>query len=182
MMRCALDDRFELYEFPNDLALWCWNGLGDHALGEQIGLVDPYKHASMSALRATLVNLIEDRLWDLERVPWCRPGLELHLVESRLIAYDTGERLATPAELAEGIERMPLRSLFHHVHEARRRTGGQTDDFSLWLEGCGGHETLVARLRGIDFYFLNLRQLRDELLHVFEQHLVERGGSVKGTA
>ena len=25
-------------------------------------------------------NVIEERLWGLERVPWCRPGLELHLI------------------------------------------------------------------------------------------------------
>jgi hypothetical protein len=38
MMRCALEDHFELYEFPNDLARWCWDALGDHVLAEQLGL------------------------------------------------------------------------------------------------------------------------------------------------
>ena len=28
MMRCALEDHFELHEFPNDLARWCWTRLG----------------------------------------------------------------------------------------------------------------------------------------------------------
>ena len=37
MMRCALEDHFELHEFPNDLARWCWDALGDHVLGEQLG-------------------------------------------------------------------------------------------------------------------------------------------------
>jgi len=173
MMRCALEDHFELNEFPNDLARWCWDALGDHVLGEQLGLVDPYKHPTIAALRFALVNVLEDRLWGLERVPWCRPGLELHLVESQLIAYDTGERVSTPAALVEAIERMSLRSLFFHVHEARRRTAGGTDDFSLWLESCGADPPLVARLRAIDFYFLNLSQLRQEILDVFRQHLLD---------
>ena len=56
MMRCALDDHFELYEFPNDLARWCWDGLGDDALGEQLGLIDPYQCVSPADLRAALVN------------------------------------------------------------------------------------------------------------------------------
>src|SRR3989339_1951303 len=60
MMRCALGDYFELYEFPNDLAHWCWNALGDHVLGEQLGAVDPYQQPSMEALRASLVSTIED--------------------------------------------------------------------------------------------------------------------------
>jgi hypothetical protein len=104
MMRCALEDYFELYEFPNDLARWCWDGLADQVLGEQLGLVDPYQHPNIASLRGTLINVIEDRLWGLERVPWCRQGLELHLLESRLIIYDTGERIPTLTALAESIE------------------------------------------------------------------------------
>ena len=45
MLRCPLEDHFELYEFPNDLARWCWDALGDHVIGEQLGLVDPYRHS-----------------------------------------------------------------------------------------------------------------------------------------
>lgn len=169
MLRCALDDHFELYEFPNDLARWCWDTLGDRLLGEQIALIDPSRCGSLGNLRRAIVDVLEERLWSLDRVPWCRPGLELHLIESRLIAFDTGERLSHPAELPEAIARMPLRSLFYHVHEARRRTGGQTDDFSLWLEACSVEPALVAQLRAIDFYFLNLSQLRQALLDVFRQ-------------
>jgi hypothetical protein len=180
VIRCALEDHFELHEFPNDLARWCWSTLGDNVLGEQLGLIDPYLLASTVALRETIVNLIEERLWHVDRVPWCRPGYELHLVESRLIAFDTGERFATPMELFEAIERMTVRSLFYHMHEARRRNAGRTDDFSLWLESCEADPALIARIRAIDFYFLNLKQLRRELVAAFHPHLPEpqpQGGS-----
>ncbi len=173
MMRCALENHFELYEFPNDLARWCWTALGDNVLGEQLGLVDPYQQPSTAALRAALANVVEDRLWGLDRAPWCHPGLELHLIESRLIAYDTGERITTPSALLEAIQRMSLRSLFFHVHEARRRTTGRTDDFSLWLEVSGIAESLVTALRGIDFHFLNLSQLRQALSEAFRHYFEE---------
>jgi len=173
MMHCALENHFELYEFPNDLAHWCWTGLGDNVLGEQMGSVDPYRQPVTSALRAELINLIDDRLWGLDRVPWCRPGLELHLVGSYLIAYDTGERVETPAALLEAIERISPRSLFYHVHDARRRTGGHSDDFSLWLEKCGAEASLVAAMREIDFYFLNLSQLRQALVEAFRRYVAE---------
>ncbi len=173
MRRCALDDHFELSEFPNDLARWCWDALGDQVLAEQLGLVDPYQYAAMPELRAALVNAVEERLWGLDRAPWCRPGLELHLIGSRLIAYDTGERFATLAALAEALPRMSMRSLFFHVHEARRRRGGQSDDFSAWLESLGSEPDMVAKLRAIDFYFLNLNQLRREFLAVLGQHVPE---------
>jgi len=168
MMRCALEDHFDLYEFPNDLARWCWDGLGDQVLAEQLGLVDPYQHESIAQLRARLVDLIEGRLWQLDHVPWSRPGLELHLIESQLTAYDTGERIPTPAALAEAIPRLSRRSLFFHVHEAWRRK--KADDFSTWLEARGADAGLVAGVRAVDFYFLNLNQLREELLGVFRQY------------
>jgi hypothetical protein len=180
LMRCQLEDHFELYEFPNDLARWCWSGLGDHVLGEQLALIDPYQYASVGELRSALVDAIEDRLWSLDRVPWCRPGLDLHLLESRLIAYDTGDRFSTPAALGEAIERMSLRSLFYHVHEARRRTDNRSDDISAWLEEFGADPGLVARLRAVDFYSLNLSQLRREFGVAFGQHLVEVTGSLGG--
>jgi hypothetical protein len=173
MMRCVLDDHFELYEFPNDLARWCWTVLRDNFLGEALALVDPYRLTARGALRMALVNVIEDRLWGLDRVPWCHPGLELYLIESRLIAYDTGERIATPAALADAIERMSRRSLFYHVHDARRRTGGQSDDFSTWLEQTGAETSLVVTLRAIDFYSLNLSQLRQALLDTFHHYVAE---------
>ena len=90
-------------------------------------------------------------------MPWCRPGLELHLVESRLVAYDTGERIPTPAALAEAIERMSLRSLFYPRPRGPAADRPGNDDFSLWLEQCGADPSLVAALRAIDFYFLNLQ-------------------------
>ena len=171
MMRCVLEDHFEMHEFPNDLARWCWTVLGDNVLGEQLGLLDPYHLPAGTDLRSALVNAIESRLWGLDRVPWCRPGQELHLIESRLIAYDTGERVSTPAALLEAVERMSLRSLFFHVHEAYRRTAGQSDDFSFWLAQAGAAPSLVATLRKIDFCFLNLSQLRQALVHAFRDYI-----------
>jgi len=136
-------------------------------------LLDPYQQTAMAAVREALLNVIDERLWGLERVPWCRPGLELHLIQSRLVTYDTGERIPTPAALAEAIERMSVRSLYYHVHEARRRSQGQTDDFSQWLKSAGVEPHVVARFRAVDFYFLNLAQLRQELLQVFRQYLID---------
>ena len=181
LMHCVLEDHFDLYEFPNDLARWCWSGLGDQILGEQLGLIDPYQQTAIAAVRESVLNAIDERLWGLERVPWCRPGLELHLIESRLVTYDTGERILTPAALAEAIERMSVRSLYYHVHEARRRSQGQTDDFSRWLQLKGVQPDVVARFRAIDFYFLNLAQLRQELLQVFRQYLIDAPQVVRAT-
>lgn len=171
MMRCALEDHFELYEFPNDLARWCWDALGDRELGEELALLNPYAFRQIEGLRTALCDVLEDHLWALERVPWCRPGLELPLVESRLVAFRTGENFSTLAGFVEALPRLSRRSLFYHVHEAFRRNG--VDDFSAWLERCEGSADLIARIRQIDFYFLNLGQLRDQLLEAACAFLAE---------
>ena len=101
-------------------------------MAEELALLNPYSCADIEALRTELVNVIEDHVWALDRIPWSRPGLELPLVESRLVAFDTGERFSTLSRLAEALPRMSRRSLFYHVHEAFRRNG--VDDFSSWLE------------------------------------------------
>ncbi len=170
LLRCPLEDHFELYEFPNDLARWCWDALGERQLAEELALVNPYV-SGMKSLRTALVNSLEERLWALDRVPWCRPGFELHLLESRLISFDTGERFATLAALTEALPGLSRRSLFFHVHEAHARRG--VDDFSAWLERNDGAPELVQRIRAIDFYFLNLNQLRRQLLDAFCAHLSE---------
>ncbi len=176
MMRCALEDHFELYEFANDLARWCWGALGDGVLGEQLGLVDPYQHDSIASLRAELINVIEERLWAAEHIAWCRPGLELHLVESRLLAWDTGERVNSITALAEALPNMSNRTLFFHVHEARRRLG-DSDDFSIWLQNLGADEELVNQLRSVDFYFLKLEQLREEFSNTISHSLASEHGN-----
>ena len=171
MMRCALEDHFELYEFPNDLARWCWDALGDHELAEKLALLNPYNFRDIDRLRTELSNPLEDHLWSLERVPWSRPGLELHLVESRLVASDTGERFSTLAGLTEALPRMSRRSLFYHFHEAYRRNG--VDDFSMWLERKAAPQELIDRIRALDFYFLNLNQLRQQMLDALCAFLAE---------
>ena len=172
MMRCVLEDHFDLYEFPNDLARWCWDMLGDHMLAEQLGLIDPYQHESIDSLRAELVNVIEERLWEIDRVPSCPPGLG-----------------AAPGRIAAGRLRHG-RTLFHAHCVGRGDTRasrcglcsitctlldgarpGHSDDFSNWLESYGADAGLVARLRKIDAHFLNLNQLRDQVIDAFRECL-----------
>jgi hypothetical protein len=171
MMRCALKDLVGLSEFSNDLARWCWDAIGDDVLAEQLELIDPYQRPSIAFLRDEVTCILAERLWTLDRLTWCRPGLELHVFESRVVGYDTGERFSTPVALAEALPRLPSGALFYHVHEAHRRSPRRTDDFSDWLERYGADASLVARLRAIDFHFLNINQLRWAMEEIFRQYL-----------
>ena len=66
-----------------------------------------------------------------------------------------------------------MRSIYYHVHEARRRRQGQADDISAWLEALEADPALIARLRAIDFNFLNLNQVRLALIEAFRQRMAE---------
>jgi hypothetical protein len=174
MLRCALDDHFELYEFPNDLARWSWEGLGDRLLAEQLALIDPYQFHSIEELRGALTDVVDARLWTLDRVPWARSGFELPIVSSRLMIYDTGVEVKTPAALFEEFRTMSIRSLYYHVHEARQRS--DRDDFSAWLSGHAGMEQVAENIRKIDFYFLSLQQLRVAMIEAFPPEFADAAG------
>jgi len=185
MMRCQLSDHFELNEFPNDFARWCWQDLGERSTAERLGLIDPYRHENLDSLRAEIAEAVEQRLWTGDaNIQSCRAAMDLQLVASQLVAYETGMRLTSVAALAESLPRMSLRSLYYHVHDARRRTGGRSDDFSAWLETLGADSSLIRDLREIDFYFLNLTQLRAAILEVFHRHLPshQTAGVAEGTS
>lgn len=163
MMRAALADRFTPPEFPNDFATWCWHALREHALSETLGLIDPYLADSPAELRRQVAEPIERHLRGREHVASCDTGCELHLEASRLIIHEAGEPIDDLAGLAEAMPTFSTRAIFVHVHEARRRTQGRTDDFSAWLEAHDGSPSLVRAIRHLDFHFLRLDQLRDTL-------------------
>lgn len=60
--------------------------MGNRLWREQKALIDPNRCGSLNNLRQAIVDVLEERRWTLDRVPRCRPGLELHLIKSRLIA------------------------------------------------------------------------------------------------
>lgn len=163
MMRAALVDRFDPPEFPNDFATWCWQALREHALSETLGLIDPYLAASPAELRREVAEPIERHLHGLEHVATCDTGCELHLEASRLIVHRAGPPITDIGELATAMPTLSTRAIFLHVHEARRRTQGRTDDFTAWLEASDGPADLIRAIRRLDFHFLRLGQLRDTL-------------------
>ena len=75
----------------------------------------------------------------------------------------------TIGEMRDGIAQVPLSSIFYHFHEARRREpGDDADDFSRWIEAQFGPHPIAASLRGLDFYFFSLEELRRRIVGTFD--------------
>lgn len=164
-LRHTFDDPF----YRNDFAVWASLRLRDPALAERLGIVDPYAFESIEALRASTLEIIDDRLSEAVTVPWAGPGEEFFFTEAITVVFDTGEKIRHPRELPAAIRRMTNGSIYFHFLEARRREPRGVDDFSAWFsESAEEFAEHRAALGAIDFYFSSLAQIREALAQALQ--------------
>jgi Family of unknown function (DUF5752) len=166
---------FDEPEFMNDFAAWSWRSLHDRRLAERLALIDPTRFKEIEDLRRWLIEVIEERLDEIDYIPWARTGHQFHFTRSQIVVFDTHARIEFPKELQERIPRMSLGSIFYHFIDARRRTDHGNDDFSQWLLSLGGeYAELAGTIAAIDPYFTTLAALRNELHAVCKTCNLER--------
>lgn len=167
-----LHPRFDDPEFQNDFAVWSKDDLHDLKIAEKLALVDPSGFYDLEDLRKEVIEIIDERLYELEYVPWAKPGEEFHFIRSQTVVFDTGQTYGDPRELAAMIPNMSLGSIFYHFIDSRRRTPQGKSDFSTWLEEGfdGKYKALMEDLDNIDPYFTTLNDLRDEINYVFNDY------------
>lgn len=166
-----LQPRFEEREFNNDLAAWTQHGLHDTVLAERLAVVDPTTFADLEALRAELVNIIEERVDESDYLPWVRATQPFEFIRSQIVVFDTQRRVTQPEELAKLIAHISPSSVFYHFVDARRRLGHGGNDFCTWLSGFGDrYGGLCQRLTAIDPYFGSLTELRHALEVAIRSH------------
>lgn len=160
---------FDYPDYRNDFAVWVKRPLGDDILAERLGMIDPYSFFSLEELRATALDIIDERLSEIPMVPWARRGHEFHFMEAMTVVFDTGKRIAHPDQLVSTIKGMTNGSIYFHFLEARRRTLNGVDDFSVWLMDWGDKwRHYIQAMSTIDFAFNTLAELRDEIVRVLE--------------
>lgn len=163
-----LRPRFDDPEYHNDFAIWARYGLQDVVLAERLGIINPNIFEDLESLRQELVELIEQRLDEVEWVPWAKAGNQFYFVRSQVVVFDTYVRIRTPQELAQTIPSMSVGSIFFHFIDARRRNPNNQDDFRNWLIlNFSGYEELNRRLAQVDPFFSSLTELRSRLKEIF---------------
>lgn len=166
-----LDER----EFQNDFAVWTWKHMHDLKISERLSIVDPSQFRDIEELRKEVIEIIEERLFESEYVPWVKPGEEFHFIRSQIVIFDTGKYYPDPSNLMEVFPTMSLGSIFYHFIDSRRRTHNGRNDFSVWLSGFGDkYIGLIGELDQIDPYFTNLNEIRQSIYHVFNDYF--KGG------
>jgi len=163
-------------EYNNDFAAWAYHGLRDRILAERLAVIDPTDFEDLEDLRQEVIDVIEERLDEMEVVPWSKTDQEFHFIRSQIVVIDTHNSIREPAELVSLIPNLPVSSIFYHFIDARRRTEEGTDDFRAWLVGFKeDYSELAGNLAEIDPYFSTLTELRDQLATVFREHFARRG-------
>jgi len=166
-----LRPRFDDPEYNNDFAVWCHYALHDDPLAERLAVIDPTDFEDLEALRQELIEVIEERLEEIERIPWSDRDRQFTFLRSQIVVFDTGIQIARPEDLVEVIPRLPVGSIFYHFIDARRREPIRIDDFRVWLEGFAGtYANLQDRLAAVDPFFVTLTDLRQQLATVFEDY------------
>lgn len=160
---------FDNPEFRNDFSIWCSQSLGDRKLAEQLGIINPYTFGSLEDVRARVIEVIDERISELYYIPSAAFGEEFQFMRAATVVFDTGKDIASPEKLITHIPLMSDSSLYYHFIEAHRRTPGNTDDFTVHLRDFNHkYEALIEAFARIDFYFLNLQELRRALVEAIE--------------
>lgn len=154
-------------EYPNDFAFWAASALQDIRLAEKLSSFDPFDADNLEKVRQGLVDILEEYLWDLTRVPWARPGFEFHFCEGATVVMRSKISAWTLGEFYKGLQSVGTDSVYFHLLESRWRLGPkETDDFSFWIESNFGLPELVGAIRDLDVYFHTLRELKEEMLRL----------------
>lgn len=169
--RCFLKHTYQQSPFPNDFAIWAAQALDDYVLAERLANLDPYEECgSIEEVREYLVASVENHLAERIYVPVAKPGFDfffersvLHVVSSGLVAHSV-------PEMAEKLLQVQVSSVYYHFYDARRRLGGNLDDFRHWLMNDEKkYRNLIRRIAGIDFYLVDLEDLRGLLVKVLQE-------------
>ena len=170
-----LHPHFDDPEFQNDFAVWASRNLHDSKTSEQLSIIDPKVFKDIEDLRKEVIEIIEERLYASDHVPWVKTGQEFHFIRSQIVIFDTCVSQKDPEDFLKIIPNMSLGSIYYHFIDSRRRTSGNKNDFSVWLAGFGDkYRGLIEGLDNIDPSFTTLYELRQEINTVFHNYFKGR--------
>jgi hypothetical protein len=164
-----LRPQFDEPEYNNDFSSWAHRGLHDKLLAERLSMIIPTDFDDLEGLRQEILEAVEQRLDESELVFWASADEQFHFLHGQIVIFDSGQRLATPADLLAVLPRLSTGSIFYHFIDARRRTANRCDDFSAWVRAFGSpFDELGERLCSIDPYFSSLKEIRHLLTGTFQ--------------
>lgn len=155
-------------EYHNDFAKWAHFSLHDNILSERLGIIDPTEYNSIEELRSVLLDIIEERLDEVEYLVWSKKENKFFFLESNVIVFNGNVSVKHPSELKKIIPTLSPSAIFYHFIDARIRTPDSSDDFSTWLLSFGEEfSELISNIKHVDPYFRTLTEIRQKLTEIF---------------
>ena len=159
---------FEEREYGNDFAEWVRHSLHDAVLAERLGVIDPSDFDNLELMRQSLIDIIEERLDEVEVPAWVPVDRQYQFIRSQIVVFSTECSAQRPEQLADIIPKLSASSVFYHFIDARQRLPDGGDDFRAWLSAWGERYKDVQRqLAAIDPYFTTLYELRNQVARTF---------------
>ena len=87
--RSLLRPRFDDPEYHNDFALWAAHDLHDPILAERLAVVDPSEFSSISELREELLEIMDERLDQIEYPLYSRQENQFEFIRSQIVIFNT---------------------------------------------------------------------------------------------
>ncbi len=164
-----LRPHFDDPEYHNDFAVWARHGLHDRVLAERLAAVDTAEYVNLEDLRVDLVDICEDRLDEVDMVPWAPRDQQFHFQSAHIVVFQTDHEVAGPRDLPQALLRFSRGSVFYHFIDARRRHADRSDDLRHWLADHGEiYQPLVAQLGAIDPLQGSLHDLKRRVADVVD--------------
>ncbi len=148
-------------DYGNSFAYWMAEN-GFPVLAEKFSAIDLIECVCISDLREAMLNILHSGIDGFERI--CKPFYFIRAVRK---VVDTGVRAKDIEEFKEGLNKVGVHSLFHHLVTSRLVHGEPTNDFSRWLRSIGEEEK-ADRIEKIDLMAYSLYEVRDRILRILE--------------
>jgi hypothetical protein len=159
--------------YPNDFATWAAIQVRDRVLGEKLGILDPYDFENLEALRAEIVNIIDEHLSQLQIIPRAIYGEPFHFMQSRIIEVPTGLEAQNLMEFRKILAAVDASVIYYHNFEAILRLGRRKGDFALWIEEQLELPELAKKISNLDFYMISLESIRQRIIKLCDEVLVK---------
>ena len=165
LMSAFLRHKYIVGPYPNDFATWAAVEVRDRALGERLGVVDPYEFDSLEDLRGEIVTIIDDHLSELRHSPQVLYGEPFYFMRSKIIDIPGPLEARTLKDFMECLREIDVGVIFFHFFEARRR-GRRQPDFATWFEEGLGRPDLAQKVLEINPYMSSLEGIREKVLEI----------------
>ena len=154
--------------YSNDFAHWAFFACNENELAERLAAVDVREFISIEALRARIVEVLEEYLANFPQVRE-RPAIEpFYFCSASTVVLPTPLVARNLQEFADALESISVHSLHYHFIEARLRLKLSSNDFSKWLGEEMGLRRPAELVDRIDIYTLTLQGVRHRILRIVE--------------